>query len=82
MEKTPNLTDNQMKAIQWGLDQIAKNNFPNSIFISKCENVQNVKEFIEVQVDRIMFGCELERKSSYARIKRLKDKLNYYNNEN
>lgn len=75
MEKAPNLTDNQMKAIQWGLEQIAKNNFQNSIFISKCENVTNVREFIEVQVDRIMFGCEAERKVSYARIKRLKDKL-------
>lgn len=75
------MNENHKKAIEWATITLSKNNFPNSILISKCENVLNVKDFLEIQLDRMLIGSEIERKASYHRIKRLKDTLNQQNDE-
>lgn len=75
------MTDNHVLAIKWASEQLAKNNFQNPIWLTNYEKIENPKLFLETQLDRLMFGCDLEKKISYRRIKQLKDKLTNYGND-
>ena len=69
------MNENNQLAIKWCMAKLAENNFPNSIWITDYEKIENPKVFLETQLERLMFGCALERKMSYKRVKQLKDKL-------
>lgn len=66
------MNENQIKAIQWIDEQLAK---PDFSFKITDGVILSVHYFLEVQKERILTECGVEQKASYKRTKRLKDEI-------